>query len=164
MAAGEARGIVVEGLLERVGLQPARLCGNPAPTGLPRCPSDAPVADVDELSDRDLDPDPQLADSYGQTQGRFVVDVSDGRITSLTFTAVYVGRSGSFRGSDEYSGQLHLPGDYGEQPSGSSGWPTRIPTATVICGCATSPTRTPRAGEPRGKPAPSSFQSRRRCV
>jgi hypothetical protein len=112
LVAGESLGVVVDGLLEQVGLQPARLCGDPAPNGLPRCPSDAPVADVYRLSDRD--PEPGLADSYHHTDGRFVVDVNDGRITSLTFTAVSAASAGFFRGSDEYSGELHLPGDYAE--------------------------------------------------
>ncbi len=112
VAAGEARSVVVDGLLEQVGLQPARLCGNPAPDGLPRCPPDAPIADVFGLSNPDSEP--ELADSYNHSQGRFVVDVSEGRITSLTFTADYALRAGFFRGNDEYTGELHLPGDYAE--------------------------------------------------
>lgn len=103
----------LDGLLERVGLQPPRLCGNPAADGLPRCPSDAPVVDVYELGGRVSDP--EQTDSYDQSDGRFVVDVGNGRITSLTLTPLFASRFGFFRGSDEYSGELHLPADYGEE-------------------------------------------------
>jgi hypothetical protein len=108
VAAGDAQEVAVDGLLERIGDRPPRLCGDPAPRGLPRCPSDAPVVTVERV----IDPEP---DSYQQSEGRFLIDVTAGRLTALTFTPVVLAeRFGYFRGRSQYRGELHLPGAYDE--------------------------------------------------
>ena len=108
VAAGDAQGVVVDGLLERIGERPPRLCGQPAPRGLPRCPRDAPIVGLKEA----IDPE---ADSYQQSEGRFVVDVTAGRVTALTFTPMVVAeRFGYYQGRDQYRGELHLPGAFDE--------------------------------------------------
>ncbi|MDQ3537338.1 MAG: hypothetical protein M3415_00860 [Actinomycetota bacterium] len=107
--AGNARGLVVDGLLERIGDLPPRLCGDAPPRGLPRCPSDAPIV----TEERAIDPE---ADSYQQSEGRFVIDVAAGRVTALTYTPMVLAeRSGYFRGRSRYRGALHLPGAYDEE-------------------------------------------------
>ena len=108
VAAGDAQGVVVDGLLERIGDRPPRLCGDPAPRGLPRCPRDAPIVMVEEV----IDPED---DSYQQSEGRFVIDVRAGRVTALMYTPVVLAeRFGYYRGRDQYRGELHLPGAYDE--------------------------------------------------
>ena len=108
VAAGDAQGVVVDGLLERLGDRPPRLCGGPAPGGLPRCPSGAPVVTMTNA----IHPE---ADSYQQSEGRFLIDVTAGQVTALTFTPMVVAeRYGHFRGRSRYRGELHLPGAYDE--------------------------------------------------
>ncbi|MDQ3708469.1 MAG: hypothetical protein M3387_04030 [Actinomycetota bacterium] len=121
VAAGDAQGVVVDGLLERIGDRPPQLCGAPAPRGLPRCPRGAPVVVLEEA----IDPDD---DSYQQSEGRFVIDVTAGRVTALTYTPVVLAeRFGYYRGRDQYRGALHLPGSYAEDGFVWIGEPSRQP-------------------------------------
>lgn len=123
VAAGDAQGLVIDGLLERIGDRPPRLCGDPAPRGLPRCPPDAPVVTLEAT----IDPE---ADSYQQSEGRFVIDVAAGRVTALTYTPVVLAeRFGYYRGREHVRGELHLPGSYAEDLFVWIGEPSRRPAA-----------------------------------
>jgi hypothetical protein len=97
VAAGSDRDLLVEGVVEIIGGEPARLC-TPGP-GIPRCPVDAPVAPV---GPRDVH-DPDYSTAY---IGRFLVTVTDGRIERIIATGAVAWDGRAFRGEERKFGTL----------------------------------------------------------